>query len=237
MDRRQALQTVGWSVATLALAPLSVRAQKEQNAYTLPKLPYDYDALEPHIDAETMKIHHTKHHQAYINNAIGLLKDTPELAALAPDDLLAQITTVPEKIRQGVINNVGGHSNHTIFWEIMGPKGGKGPTGTLAKAIDTKFGSFDKFQSELTTKALTQFGSGWAWLVVNPKGELEAIQRKNQDSPIMDGLKPILGVDVWEHAYYLKYRSARADYVKAWWNVVHWDKVAERYAAALKSNK
>jgi Fe-Mn family superoxide dismutase len=235
MDRRQALQVAGLSVATLALAPLSLRAQKDEvKGYTLPKLPYAYDALEPSIDAETMTIHHTKHHQAYINNANGLLKDYPELAALSPEALLAQIEKAPEKIRQGLINNVGGHSNHAIFWEIMGPKGGKAPAGALAKAIDAKFGSLDKFQTELSTKGMTQFGSGWAWLVVNAKGELEVIQRKNQDSPIMDGLKPILGVDVWEHAYYLKYRSARADYLKAWWNVVNWDAVADRYAAAVK---
>ncbi|MGL4554029.1 MAG: superoxide dismutase, partial [Gemmataceae bacterium] len=150
------------------------------------------------------------------------------------DELLADIKKVPEKVRQGVINNAGGHSNHTIFWEVMGPGGGKAPGGELAKAIDARFGSFGKFQGELTTKAVTQFGSGWAWLVVNPKGELEVVQRKNQDSPIMDGLKPVLGIDVWEHAYYLKYKNLRPDYVQAWWNVVNWAKVADRYAAAVK---
>lgn len=230
MDRRQALQAAGLSVAALAINPFRTLAADDKPAgYTLPKLPYDYDALEPSIDAETMKIHHGKHHQAYINNANGLLKEHPKLLAMPVDELLADISKVPEGIRQGVINNAGGHSNHAIFWEIMGPKGGKGPGGALAKAIDAKFGSLDKFQAELSTKAMTQFGSGWAWLVVNKEGGLEVVQRKNQDSPIMDGLKPILGVDVWEHAYYLKYQNRRADYIAAFWSVVNWGFVGERF--------
>jgi Fe-Mn family superoxide dismutase len=234
MDRRQVLKAAGLSVATLALSPLHALAQKEAAGYTLPKLPYGYDALEPSIDAETMKIHHGKHHQAYINNANMLLKGEPKLLAMPVDELLADVSKVPEKIRQGVINNAGGHSNHSIFWEVMGPKGGKGPSGALSKAIDGKFGSLDTFQKEFSTKAVTQFGSGWAWLVVNKKGELEIVQRANQNSPIMDGLKPVLGIDVWEHAYYLKYKNLRPDYVKAWWNVVNWAAVADRYAAAVK---
>jgi Fe-Mn family superoxide dismutase len=234
MDRRQVLKAAGLSVATLALYPLHALAQKEAAGYTLPKLPYGYDALEPSIDAETMKIHHGKHHQAYINNANMLLKGEPKLLAMPVDELLADVSKVPEKIRQGVINNAGGHSNHSIFWEVMGPKGGKEPNGALGKAIDGKFGNFNKFQGEFTTKAVTQFGSGWAWLVVNKKGELEIVQRANQNSPIMDGLKPVLGIDVWEHAYYLKYKNLRPDYVKAWWNVVNWAAVADRYAAAVK---
>jgi Fe-Mn family superoxide dismutase len=150
------------------------------------------------------------------------------------DELLANLKMVPEKIRQGVINNAGGHSNHTIFWEIMGPKGGGEPTGDLAKAITKKFGTFDDLKKQLSTAGVTQFGSGWAWLVANDKGEVEVIQRKNQDSPIMDSLKPLVGVDVWEHAYYLKYKNKRPDYIAAWWNVVNWKAVAERYAKAVK---
>ncbi|MFO0876423.1 MAG: superoxide dismutase [Gemmataceae bacterium] len=234
LNRRELIQAAGASVATLTLAPLAVRAEEEKAVgYKLPKLPYATDALEPSIDAKTMEIHHGKHHQAYITNANNLLKESPKLLALPVEELLADITKVPEKIRQGVINNAGGHANHTLFWEIMGPKGGE-PTGALAKAIDEKFGSFDKFQKEMSTKAVTVFGSGWAWLVVNKKGELEVVQRKNQDSPLMDGLKPILGVDVWEHAYYLKYQNLRPKYVEAWWKVVNWKVVAEKAAQAMK---
>jgi Fe-Mn family superoxide dismutase len=238
-NRRQILRSVGAGLATLTLAPLSelaARAAQDVKAtagYTLPKLPYAYDALEPSIDAETMRIHHDKHHQAYITNAINLLKSQPALLALPVDTLLADVSKVPEKIRQGVINNAGGHSNHTIFWEIMGPRGGGEPTGALAKAIDGKFGSFEKFKMGLSQAAVTQFGSGWAWLVMGKTG-LEIVQRPNQNSPIMTGLTPLLGIDVWEHAYYLKYRNERPKYVQAFWSVINWKAVADRYGAAAK---
>jgi Fe-Mn family superoxide dismutase len=183
-----------------------------------------------------MKIHHDKHHQAYINNANKLLAAEPKLLSLPVDELLAALDKVPEKIRQGVRNNAGGHSNHTIFWEIMGPKGGGKPEGALASAIDKRFGSFDKFQKLFSDTAFGQFGSGWAWLAVNQKGGLQVVGLPNQNSPITNGLKPLLGIDVWEHAYYLKYRNLRADYIKAWWNVVNWKEVAERAARAMKAS-
>jgi superoxide dismutase, Fe-Mn family len=236
LSRRQALTAAAAGVATLALGRLSLtRAEEKEKpaGYVLPKLPYDYDALKVSIDEETMKIHHTKHHQAYVTNANNLLKDHPELLKKPVEELLSDVTQVPEKIRQGVINNAGGHSNHSIFWTIMGPEKGKA-SGELSKAIDKAFESLDKFQKELSAKAVTQFGSGWAWLVLNKKKELEIVQRSNQDSPFMAGLTPILGIDVWEHAYYLKYKNARPDYVKAWWNVVDWSAVSDRYSKAMK---
>jgi superoxide dismutase, Fe-Mn family len=232
LNRREMLRAAGAGVATLALPTFAV-AQKPKY-YTLPPLPYAVDALEPSIDAKTMEIHHGKHHQAYINNALKLLGSDPKLLEIAPEELLAEVTKVPEKIRQGVINNVGGHVNHTLFWEIMGPKGGGEPKGALGQAIDKAFEGFAKFQKEFSEKATTQFGSGWAFLVVNGKGALEIVQRKNQDSPIMDGLKPILGLDVWEHAYYLKYQNRRPDYVAAWWKVVDWKAVSDKAAKAMK---
>lgn len=232
LNRREMLRAAGAGVATLALPTLGVAAQKPKY-YTLPPLPYAVDALEPSIDAKTMEIHHDKHHQAYITNAINLLEDEPKLLDTPPEELLADVKKVPEKIRQGVINNVGGHVNHSFFWEIMGAKSGAAQ-GALAKAIDSAFGSFDKFQKEFAQKATTQFGSGWAWLVVNAKGGLEVVQRKNQDSPVMDGLKPLLGLDVWEHAYYLKYQNRRADYIAAWWKVVDWKAVGEKAGKAMK---
>jgi len=239
MNRRQILQAASAGVATLSLAPLTALAddKKEKVGYTLPRLPYKTDALEPHIDAKTMEIHHNRHHLAYVTGANNVFKANPDLFKPV-DQLLAEIKTmkVPsETVRRTLINMVGGHSNHTIFWEIMGPKGGGEPTGALAKAITRAFGSFDKFQKGFSTAASTQFGSGWAWLVVNKKGELEIVQRPNQDSPIMDGLKPVLGLDVWEHAYYLKYQNRRPDYITAWWNTVNWAEVARKVAAAKKS--
>ena len=230
-SRRDLLQAAGASAAALALAPASLLARDSAKGYTLPKLPYDYNALEPYIDGKTMTIHHDLHHKAYIDNANKALAEYPKLLALPVAELLANIKEVPEKIRQAVINNAGGHANHTFFWEIMGPKGGK-PDADLAKAIDKAFGTFDDFKKKFTQSAITQFGAGWAWLVVNGKGELEVVQRKNQDSPIMDGLKPVLGLDVWEHAYYLKYQNKRPAYVEAWWNVVNWDAVAEKHKKA-----
>jgi Fe-Mn family superoxide dismutase len=235
--RREILQAGVAGAITLGLAPLSALAQVK-GGYSLPKLAYSFDALEPYIDKETMEIHYRRHHQAYITNANNLLKSHPELLAMPVNELLAHIDRVPEKIRQGVINNAGGHSNHTIFWQIMGPHKGKSvprPTGALAKHITRSFGSFDKLVEQFSQAGLTQFGSGWAWLVVNKKGDLEVIKRPNQDSPILEGLKPLLGCDVWEHAYYLKYQNKRPDYIKAWWHVVNWKAVAERADKAMKS--
>jgi Fe-Mn family superoxide dismutase len=236
ITRREILQAGIAGALSLGLAPFSALAQVK-GGYSLPKLGYSFDALEPFIDKETMQIHYQRHHQAYITNANNLLKSHPELLALQVNELLASIDKVPEKIRQGVINNAGGHSNHTIFWQVMGPHKGTSvpkPTGPLAKHITKSFGSFDKFVDEFSQAGITQFGSGWAWLVVNKKGELEVIKRPNQNSPIMEGLKPLLGCDVWEHAYYLKYQNKRPDYIKAWWHVVNWKAVAERADKAMK---
>jgi Fe-Mn family superoxide dismutase len=198
--------------------------------YTLPKLPYAYDALEPHIDAETMMIHHTKHHQAYIDKLVAALAAHPDLFKKSPTDLIRDLSAVPEDIRTAVQNQGGGHVNHSFFWKIMGPgKGGK-PTGALADAINQKFGDFAKMQEQFNAAAASRFGSGWAWLVKGPDG-LEIISTANQDSPLSLGKTPIIGLDVWEHAYYLKYRNVRPDYVTGWWNLVNWDQAAENYGA------
>ncbi|MBA3315515.1 MAG: superoxide dismutase [Planctomycetaceae bacterium] len=202
-------------------------------AYTLPKLPYAYDALEPHIDAKTMEIHHTKHHQAYIDKANAALEKHPDLAKMEIDELMRNLSKVPEDIRTVIRNNGGGHSNHAMFWTIMKPGGGGKPSGELATAIDQKFGSFDKFVEEFNNAAATRFGSGWAWLSVDG-GQLKVESTPNQDTPLSEGRTPILGLDVWEHAYYLKYQNKRPDYAKAFWNVVNWEEVAKRYAAANK---
>jgi Fe-Mn family superoxide dismutase len=203
-------------------------------AYELPPLPYPFDALEPHIDAKTMEIHHDKHHQAYITNANNALKDHPDLAAKPVEELLANINKVPEAIRTVLRNNAGGHANHSFFWKILSPKGGGQPKGKLAADITSTFGGVDQFKEKFQAAGVGRFGSGWAWLVVNKSGKLEIISTANQDSPIMDGLKPVLGVDVWEHAYYLLYQNRRPDYIKAWWNVVNWDEVGKNYEAAVK---
>jgi Fe-Mn family superoxide dismutase len=201
-------------------------------AYELPPLPYPFAALEPHIDAKTMEIHHDKHHQAYITNANNALKDYPELAAKPVEELLANLSAVPEAIRTPVRNNAGGHANHSFFWKILGPNAGGSPKCKLAEAINSTFGSFDQFKEKLQAAGAGRFGSGWAWLVVNKEGKLEITSTPNQDNPISDGLKPILGVDVWEHAYYLLYQNRRPDYLKAFWNVVNWDEVQKHYEAA-----
>jgi superoxide dismutase, Fe-Mn family len=198
-------------------------------AYELPKLPYAYDALEPHIDARTMEIHHTKHHQAYITNVNNALKDQPELAKKSVEDLIRDLNAVPETIRTAVRNNGGGHANHSFFWKIMGPGKGGEPKGKLADDIKSTFGSFDQFKEKLAAAGVGRFGSGWAWLIKNKGAKLEVISTPNQDSPLMDGNTPILGVDVWEHAYYLNYQNRRPDYIKAWWNAVNWDEVAKNY--------
>jgi superoxide dismutase, Fe-Mn family len=207
-------------------------------AYELPKLPYAYDALAPHIDAKTMEIHYSKHHQAYITNANKLLEGHPDLAALDVNALIADLSKVPEAIRGGLRNNAGGHSNHSFFWTILGPgKGGK-PSGALASAIDSTFTSFDKFKEEFGKAATTRFGSGWAWLYVTSDKKLAIGSTANQDSPLMGktvaGIegKPVIGLDVWEHAYYLHYQNRRPDYITAWWNVVNWDAASKNFAAA-----
>ena len=199
--------------------------------FELPKLPYAYDALEPHIDARTMEIHHTKHHQAYVDNLKKAVAATPELDGKSLEQLLRGIASVPEGVRTAVRNHGGGHHNHSLFWKVMGPGGGGEPKGELGSEIAAAFGSFATLQEKLSAAAVGQFGSGWGWLVV-ADGKLELFARPNQDSPLMEGKTPILGVDVWEHAYYLHYQNRRADYVKAWWNAVRWDKVAELRKAA-----
>jgi superoxide dismutase, Fe-Mn family len=208
-------------------------------AYTLPELPYDFNALEPHIDEQTMRIHHGKHHAAYITNVNKALEPHPDLAKQTIEDLLADIDHVPADIRTTVNNNGGGHSNHSIFWTIMAPegKGGGGePSGPLAEALTGGFGNVAKFKEMLANAAMTRFGSGWAWLCLDKAGKLVIESFANQDSPICRGYKPLLGVDVWEHAYYLKYQNRRADYLAAWWRVVNWSKVAERFAQATSSH-
>lgn len=199
--------------------------------FTLPKLPYAYDALEPHIDAQTMEIHHTKHHQAYITAANKALADQKDLRALPVEQLLARLDRAPEQLRTTLRNQVGGHVNHTLFWVLLSPKGGGEPKGEVAREIDAAFGSFGKFQEQFAQAAMGRFGSGWAWLV-RSAGKLEITSTANQDSPLMDGKIPLLGLDVWEHAYYLKYQNRRADYVKAFWNVVNWDQVAQNSEAS-----
>jgi Fe-Mn family superoxide dismutase len=196
--------------------------------FELPKLPYAVDALEPYIDAQTMTIHHDKHHQAYITNLNGALEKHPELASKSLDDMLMDLNSVPEDIRGVVRNHGGGTWNHSMFWEIMAPHAGGAPSGELAKAIDSAFGSFDAFKTEFEKAANTRFGSGWAWLVKKGTG-LAVVSTANQDNPLSEGMAPVLGIDVWEHAYYLKYQNRRAEYVTNWWNVLNWDAAAERY--------
>ncbi len=199
-------------------------------AYTLPELPYSYDALEPHIDARTMEIHHTKHHQAYVNKLNDALKES-SLAELPVDTLMQRLNEVPEAVRTAVRNNGGGHANHSLFWTLMSPQGGGEPAGALAAAIDKELGGFAKFKEDFSQTALGRFGSGWAWLSLNPAGKLVVESTPNQDSPLMTGNKPLLGLDVWEHAYYLKYQNRRPDYVGAFFNVINWAAVAQRYEA------
>jgi Fe-Mn family superoxide dismutase len=200
-------------------------------AYTLPNLPYAPNALEPHIDATTMEIHHGRHHKAYVDNVNKALEGQAALAAKPVDQLLREISKVPDNIRQAVINNGGGHANHTMFWEIMGPGAGGKPSGPLAEEITKTFGDFAAFQQQLKQAGLARFGSGWSWLVL-AGGKLQIISTGNQDNPLMNNQVPILGVDVWEHAYYLKYQNKRADYLDAWWNVVNWRAVDKRFSEA-----
>ncbi|MDX7844042.1 superoxide dismutase [Aeromonas caviae] len=202
-------------------------------SHTLPALPYAYDALEPHIDAKTMEIHHSRHHQTYVTNLNAALADLPELAALQLEALLARIDSLPAQVQGAVRNHGGGHANHSLFWQVMSPQGGGEPDGELAAAMERDLGGLEAFKQAFTQAALSRFGSGWAWLVVDGRGKLQVVSSANQDSPLMEGLTPILGLDVWEHAYYLKYQNKRPDYIAAFYNVIDWDEVARRYVAAL----
>jgi Fe-Mn family superoxide dismutase len=197
--------------------------------FKLMELPYAYDALEPYIDARTMEIHHTKHHQGYTNNLNAALENYPDLQSKSARELLENLNTLPDAIRTAVRNNGGGYKNHNIFWKVMSPDGGGQPTGKLAEAVNAKFGGFDSFKEQFSKAAATRFGSGWAWLCKDQSGTLSVTSTANQDSPFTDGLTPILGLDVWEHAYYLNYQNRRGDYISAWWNVVNWDEVARRF--------
>jgi Fe-Mn family superoxide dismutase len=236
LSRRQLLHTAGAGAAALLLAPLTPwkALAADQAGFELPRLPYPYDALEPYIDAQTMQIHHDRHHKTYVDNLNKALADHPDLLKKPVEEILRDIDSVPQNIRPAVVNNGGGHANHSLFWEVMAKNGGGKPGGDLAKAIDEAFGDFDKLQAKMSDAAVKQFGSGWAWLVVGEGGKLEVVATANQNSPLLPRIhkKPILGIDVWEHAYYLKYQNKRADYVKAWWNVVNWENVAERYKNA-----
>jgi Fe-Mn family superoxide dismutase len=195
--------------------------------YSLPQLPYPYDALEPYIDKMTMEIHHTKHHQAYINNLNSALEKYPEFHNLELEEILRNLNQLPEEIKTAVRNNGGGHYNHSLFWEIMKPNGGGEPKGKLKEEIEKNFGSFEEFKKLFSETAIKHFGSGWAWLVITPDKKLKVYSMLNQDNPLMNGDIPIMGLDVWEHAYYLKYQNRRAEYVEAWWHVVNWDKIEE----------
>lgn len=231
-DRRDALR-VALAGGAAMLLPQAVVAQEA--AFSLPKLPYSFDALEPHIDAKTMEIHWGRHHKAYVDNLNKALAGKAEWEKKTIEEILKSIADVPAPVRQAVINNGGGHHNHSLFWASMGPKAGGEPTGPLAKAIDGAFESFAKFQAKLTAAGMTRFGSGWAWLVSDDKGKLDVISTANQDSPLMmtPVLTPLLGVDVWEHAYYLNYKNKRADYLKNWWNIVNWAEVSRLYEASV----
>ncbi|TAG91542.1 MAG: superoxide dismutase [Oscillatoriales cyanobacterium] len=219
----------------LAASPTTQATKIAQTpgTFTLPPLPYEYNALEPHIDARTMQFHHDKHHAAYVKNLNDAVSKYPQLKNMSAEDMLRDLTKVPEDIRTTVRNNGGGHVNHSMFWEIMSPKGGGEPTGDLAKAINESFGSFDAFKAKFNEAGTKRFGSGWVWLVRTTTGKLEIATTANQDTPLMDGNYPIMGNDVWEHAYYLKYQNLRADYLKAWWNVVNWTEINKRYEKAI----
>jgi Fe-Mn family superoxide dismutase len=207
-------------------------AQGTITSHEVPALPYAYNALEPHIDEQTMHLHHDKHHAAYVAKLNGAIEKHPELGSKTPEELLRNLNTVPEDVRGAVRNNGGGHVNHTMFWQIMGPNKGGNPTGAIADAITKAFGSFEAFKEKFEAAGANQFGSGWAWLVRTRSGELKVTSTPNQDNPISNGEYPVLGNDVWEHAYYLKYQNRRPDYLKAWWNVVNWDEVNKRFAQA-----
>jgi len=223
---------MAWASHQLLLFRLA-KEDSDTMAYELPPLPYDYNALEPHIDEETMHLHHDKHHQAYVNNVNTALQGQSQFENMSVDDLMRNLNSVPDAIRTAVRNNGGGHANHSMFWQIMKPNGGGEPTGDLANAISSAFGSFDQFKAAFNDAGAKRFGSGWAWLVIGPDGKLAVTSTANQDSPLTDGLFPVMGNDVWEHAYYLKYQNRRPDYLAAWWNVVNWDEIAKRFAQGM----
>jgi Fe-Mn family superoxide dismutase len=232
LTRRQLLQSAGAGAAALALAPLAASAAEEKAGFRLPPLPYPYDALEPSIDKLTMEIHHDKHHKAYVDNLNKALADYPELLSKDIVAILKDVNSVPAKVRQAVINNGGGHANHTMFWQIMCPAAMSGePSGDLAAAIKSTFGDLAKLQEAINDAGMKRFGSGWSWLVLDG-GKLKVVSSANQDSPYSRGQTPLLGVDVWEHAYYLKYQNRRNDYLKAWWKVVNWKDVGDRFNKA-----
>ena len=236
LPRRHFLNLLGASLATSGfyLARSSgAFAQDSSQPYSLVPLPYAYDALEPYIDQETMRFHHDQHHATYVKNLNLAVSKYPELQNKSVEDLVKNLPSLPLEIRTTVRNNAGGDINHTMFWQIMSPKGGGKPSGKIAQAINDKYGSFAEFQTAFSEAADKVFGSGWAWLVLNKSGKLDVITTANQDSPLMQGLYPIMGTDVWEHAYYLKYRNKRAEYLTQWWNVVNWDEVNKRYLAAI----
>lgn len=237
VTRRDALKTLGAGAALLGLGAISAHAAGAAAAataqpFTLPKLGYAYDALEPHFDARTMEIHHSKHHQAYIANATKALADQPALQKMSAEEMLKNLSVLPEAVRTTLRNNVGGHVNHAFFWQIIGPGAGGAPRGELAAALAKKFGTVNAFKTQFADAAMKRFGSGWAWLVAK-EGGLSVVSTANQDSPLSDGAVPVLGLDVWEHAYYLNYQNRRADYVAAFWNVVNWQQAAANYATAL----
>ena len=220
----------GWrSRSTMALSLSDLRG----GPFTLPPLPYEYDALSPTIDAETMRLHHDLHHAGYVKNLNTAVSGYPDLQALSPENLIEQLDSLPEDIQTAVRNNGGGHLNHSMFWEIMSPEGGGEPVGAIATAITSTFGSFDEFKTAFNDEGKKRFGSGWAWLVLNGDKTLQVTNTGNQDSPLMTGQLPIMGNDVWEHAYYLNYRNRRAEYLDAWWNVINWPEVNRRYEAAM----
>lgn len=228
------LGVLGFGMQSCAIGLSTDSVAQASETFTLPPLPYDYNALEPYIDAETMQFHHDKHHAAYVKNLNAAIGQFPELKVMAAEDLLRQIETVPQEIRQTVINNGGGHVNHSMFWEIMSPDGGGAPPDGIGTAIRQTFGSFEEFQKQFNEAGTKRFGSGWAWLVMTPDGQLQITSTANQDSPLMQGLYPIMGNDVWEHAYYLKYRNKRDEYLNAWWNVVNWAAINQRYEQAMR---
>lgn len=237
MTRRKAMKTVALASAALATLP-DAFAQNSSNTltaaaapggpFTLPPLPYPYNALEPYIDTLTMEIHHDRHHAAFVANLNRAVADYPDVATMSVDDMLKNLNAIPEKVRTTVRNNGGGHINHSLFWEMLSPEGGK-PSGDLANAINSTFGSYDKFKENFTTAALGIFGSGWAWLVISPNRQLTIVTTPNQDAPVIQGLQPLLGIDMWEHAFYLKHQNRRADYVAAFYHVANWDFVSKRY--------
>jgi superoxide dismutase, Fe-Mn family len=238
VTRRDARKTIGAGAAVLGLGAIVTRAANAPagsgataQPFTLPKLGYAYDALEPHVDARTMEIHHSKHHQAYISNAMNALASQPTLQKMSAEEILRNLSTVPEAVRTTLRNNVGGHVNHAFFWRVIGPGSGGAPSGAVADAITREFGSMDTFKTQFADAAMKRFGSGWAWLTAKG-GKLAITSTANQDSPLSEGATPLLGLDVWEHAYYLKYQNRRADYVTAFWNVVNWQQVAANLAAA-----